>query len=172
MRITRKLPEVPGLDVVIETEAVSGAELGQDIHDVLLLFWGDHVFTVMDSVVGAIATTKIAPYTVASLRPVSLWNVIIEMCEAPCFLHHPFLSEILAPVVLPNRRINGWSMMTTFGQQQPGLIMHATRLLCAFIVEAQGISHRNFLVCQFLLFHICVTLFAAKIYNFSRTAKE
>ena len=39
MRITRKLPEVPGLDVVIETEAVSGAELGQDIHDVLLLFW-------------------------------------------------------------------------------------------------------------------------------------
>ena len=127
---------------------------------------------MMVTVIRSTTAAEIAPDAISGLGLVPLGNMVIEMRKAPSFLHHPFLSEILAPVVLPNRRINGWSMMTTFGQQQPGLIMHATRLLCAFIVEAQGISHRNFLVCQFLLFHICVTLFAAKIYNFSRTAKE
>ena len=52
------LPEVPGLDVVIETDAVGAAKLGQDFHDFVLLFRCNHVITMMDSVVGTIATTE------------------------------------------------------------------------------------------------------------------
>jgi hypothetical protein len=80
------------------------------------------------------------------------------MCKTPCLLHKTLLSEILTLSILPGRRVDGWAMMTTFRQQQPGLIVHATRFLCAFIVEAQGISHRNIFVCQCLFFHICKTM--------------
>ena len=52
------LPEVPILDIVIETDVISAAELGQDFQNLVLLFWRDHVFTMMDSVVWPIATTK------------------------------------------------------------------------------------------------------------------
>lgn len=52
------LPEVPCLDVVVETDAVGAGKLGQDFHNLFLLFRIDHVFTVMDSVVRAVASTK------------------------------------------------------------------------------------------------------------------
>lgn len=54
----RLIAEVPVLDVVVEADAVGAAEPGQDLQNLLLLFWGDHVFTVMDPVVGAIAATE------------------------------------------------------------------------------------------------------------------
>ena len=52
------LSEVPSLDVVVETDAVGTAKLGQDFHDFVLLFRCNHVITMMDSVVGAVATTE------------------------------------------------------------------------------------------------------------------
>jgi len=52
------LPEVPSLDVVVESDAIGATIIGQDLKNLVLFFWGDHVFTMMDSVVGAIATTK------------------------------------------------------------------------------------------------------------------
>ena len=55
------LPEVPILDVVVETDAVGAAELGQDLHNLFLLFWVDLVFAVMGSVVGTIEALATAP---------------------------------------------------------------------------------------------------------------
>ena len=52
------LPEVPSLDVVVEMDAIGAAELGQDFQNLVLLFWCDHVFTMMYSVVRSIATTE------------------------------------------------------------------------------------------------------------------
>jgi len=52
------IPEVLILDVVVETDAVGAAKLGQDSQNLVLLFWGDDVFTMMDSVVRPVATTK------------------------------------------------------------------------------------------------------------------
>ena len=71
------LPEVPILDVVVETDAIGAAELGQDFQNLVLLFWRDHVFTMMDSVVGTIATTKGGTYTVSGLSFIPLWNIIV-----------------------------------------------------------------------------------------------
>ena len=71
------LPEVPSLDVVVETDAIGAAELGQDFQNLVLLFWRDHVFTMMDSVVGTIATTKGGTYTQTGLSFIPLWNIII-----------------------------------------------------------------------------------------------
>ena len=51
--------EVPIRDVVVEPDALSTAELGDDLHNLFLLLWRDRVFTVMDSVVRATATTKV-----------------------------------------------------------------------------------------------------------------
>jgi len=44
---------------VVEPDALSTAELGNDLHDLFLLLWRDRVFTVMDSVVRSTATIKV-----------------------------------------------------------------------------------------------------------------
>ena len=54
----RLLPEVPGLDVVVETDAIGAAELGDDLHDLILLLWRKQVFTMMIAVIRATAATK------------------------------------------------------------------------------------------------------------------
>ena len=54
----RLLSEVPGFDVVVETDAVGAAELGNDLHDFLLLLWREQVLAMMVTVVRAIATTE------------------------------------------------------------------------------------------------------------------
>ena len=66
------LPEVPSLDVMVETDAVGAAKLGQDFHDFVLLFRCNHIITMMDSVVGAIASAEGRAYKVSgfSLVPV------------------------------------------------------------------------------------------------------
>ena len=52
------LSEVPVLDVVIESDAVGAAKHGKDFQDLTLLFWRDHVLTVMDAIIRAVASTK------------------------------------------------------------------------------------------------------------------
>ena len=148
------LPEVPSLDVVVETDAIGAAILGDDLHDILLLLWRKQVFAMMVAIVRAAASAEIIPDTSSSLSHVSMRNVVIELCKAPCFPHEPLFTERLARSVLPGRRIDGLSVIAFFWHQQPGLIMHATRLIGAFIVETQGISHWNIIVSQFLFFHI------------------
>jgi hypothetical protein len=71
---------------------------------------------MMKTIIRATTTTEIAPDFLTGLSPVSLRNMIVEMRKAPCFLHKPFLSITLALVTKPSRRIDGRSMMTTFGQ--------------------------------------------------------
>ena len=113
----RLLPEVPGLDVVVETDAVGAAILGDDLHDFLLLLWREQVLAMMVTVVRAIATTEERANTTAGISLVSLWDIVIEMCKTPCLLHKTLLSEILTLAILPCRRVDGWAMMTTFRQQ-------------------------------------------------------
>ena len=91
-----RLPEVPIFDVVVETYAVSAAELGQDLHDVVLLTGGEEHLAMMITVIRPTAGAEITPDTLASFGLISGWHVIIEMCKAPCLLYEPFLSEILA----------------------------------------------------------------------------
>ena len=159
------LPEVPGLDVVVETDAIGAAILGDDLHDFLLLLWREQVLAMMITVVGTKASTEEKTHITACLGPLIVWHIVIEVGEAPCFLHETLLAEILALTVLPGCWIDGRSVVTIFGQQQPGLIMHARSFLCALIVEAQGISQGDVFVCQFLLVHICVNVFACKDTN-------
>ena len=71
------LPKVPILDVVVETDAVGAAELGQDFHDFVLLLWREHVFAVMDSVVGAITATKERANATTGLGSFALGYVVI-----------------------------------------------------------------------------------------------
>ena len=76
----RLLSEIPGFDVVVETDAVGAAELGDDLHDFLLLLWREQVLAMMVTVVRAIATTEERANTMTSLSLVSLWDIVIEMC--------------------------------------------------------------------------------------------
>ena len=76
----RLLSEVPGLDVVVETDAIGAAILGDDLHDFLLLLWREQVLAMMVTVVRAIATTEERANTMTSLSLVSLWDIVIEMC--------------------------------------------------------------------------------------------
>ena len=96
------LPEVPGLDVMVETDAIGAAKLGDDLHDFLLLLWREQVLAMMVTVVRAIATTEERANTMTSLSLVSLWDIVIEMGKTPCFLHESLLSEKLALPVLPD----------------------------------------------------------------------
>ena len=139
--------EVPGFDVVVETNAFGAAILGNDFHDVFLLLWRKQVFTMMITIVGAKTTTKEKTYTTASFGPLMVWHMIIDVGEAPCFLDETLLAEIPAIAVLPGCRVDCWPVLTTFWQQQSGLIMHTAIVLCALIVEAQGISRRDVFVC-------------------------
>ena len=41
------LSEVPGFDVVVETDAIGVAELGDDLHDFVLLLWREQVLTMI-----------------------------------------------------------------------------------------------------------------------------
>lgn len=45
------LSEVPGLDVMIESDAIDAAELGQDLQDVLLLLWREQVLIMIAIVI-------------------------------------------------------------------------------------------------------------------------
>ena len=173
------LPEVPVLDVVVELDAIGAAELGYDVENLFLLFWREQVLSMMVAVVRSAAITEVTPYPAAGLGLIPLRNVVVEMGEAPCFLHPPFFAETLALAVLPGRRKDSRSVITLLGHQQSGLIMHATVFPCAFIVEAQGIAHGNIFVCQFLLVHVLVckdtkllSSWRAKIQNFLDTAKK
>ena len=157
---------------MIKLNALDAAKPGKNRQNLFLFLWREHVLAMMVAVVRATASTKEPANTSAGLSLVSLWYVIIEVFEAPCFPNEPLLSEILAISVLPGRRIDSWSTVTVFRQQQPGLIVHATRFLCAFIVEAHGISRRNILVCQFLLVHILCGKVSCKNTNFSSKRQE
>ena len=96
------LPEVPGLDVVVETDAVGAAELGDDLHDCVLLLRREQVLAMMIAIVGTTAVAEERANTMTSLSLVSLWDIVIEMCKTPCFLHESLLSEKLALPVLPD----------------------------------------------------------------------
>ena len=87
---------------MVETDAVGAAELGDDLHDFLLLLWREQVLAMMVTVVRTIATTEERAYTTAGINLVSLWDIVIEMCKTPCFLHESLLSEKLALPVLPD----------------------------------------------------------------------
>ena len=146
--------KVPIHLVLVEGQAIGRAKFGKDSYDVRLLLWREFVFAMMIAIVRAATSAKVTPDTSSGLGHVSLWNVVIELCKAPCFPHQLLLTEKSATIILPSRRIDGWPMMATFWQQHPGLIMHATRFLCAFIVETQWIPHWNIIISQFLFFHI------------------
>ena len=51
--------EVPVRFVVVELNALGTAELGKDLHDVILLFGRELVFAVMITIVGSHACTKV-----------------------------------------------------------------------------------------------------------------
>lgn len=51
--------EIPGCFVVVEVDAIGTAEVGQDLHDVILLLGRELVFAVMNTIVGAHAGTKV-----------------------------------------------------------------------------------------------------------------
>ena len=91
--------EVPIHHIVVETDALGAAILSDNLHDFFLLLWREHVFSVVYSVVGAIAATKERANMVASLCLIPLWHMVIKMCEAPCFLHETLLTETLALAV-------------------------------------------------------------------------
>ena len=50
--------EVPACHVVVEMDALGAAELGDDLHDLILLLWRKQVFTMMIAVIRATAATK------------------------------------------------------------------------------------------------------------------
>ena len=75
----RFLIEVPVYHIVIELDAVDGTELGDDRQNVCLLFGREFVFAMMDSVVGPITSSEIGVDTLASLSPVSIGYLIIEL---------------------------------------------------------------------------------------------
>ena len=54
-----QLFEIPVRFVVVELDAVGAAEMGQDLHDVILLFGREFVFTVMVTIVGTHASAKV-----------------------------------------------------------------------------------------------------------------
>ena len=60
------LPEVPIFDIVVETDAVSASELGQDLHDVVLLTGEKEHLAMMITVIGPTAGAEITPDTLAS----------------------------------------------------------------------------------------------------------
>ena len=61
------IAEVPACDVVVEPDAVCAAELGDDVHNLSLLLWREHVFTMMNPIIRAVTSTEEGMYTLASL---------------------------------------------------------------------------------------------------------
>lgn len=51
--------EIPGCFVVVELDVLGTAEVGHDLHDVILLLGRELVFAVMNTIVGAHAGTKV-----------------------------------------------------------------------------------------------------------------
>ena len=50
--------EVPACHVVVEMDALGAAELGDDLHDLILLLWQKQVLTVMIAVIRPVTTTE------------------------------------------------------------------------------------------------------------------
>ena len=71
--------EVPDRFVVVESEVVGRAVLGQDVHDVLLLAGRELVFTAIVAVVRAAAAAEVVLYPLAGLSPMAMWHIIVDM---------------------------------------------------------------------------------------------
>ena len=99
--------EVPDSFVMVESQTISTAILSQDSHDVCLLFGREFVVAVMIAVIRPAATTEVTPDTMACLGPTIVWHVIIDMREAPCFLHLFDFIVAQALAALPCVRIDG-----------------------------------------------------------------
>ena len=51
--------EIPACFVVVEFDAICTAEVGEDLHDVILLLGCEHVFTMMETIIRAHAFAKV-----------------------------------------------------------------------------------------------------------------
>ncbi len=84
--------EVPARFVMVEFDAIGTAEVGEDLHDVILLLGRELVFAVMDMVVGTHACAL-------TTRP------IIQACRRSLLekFKNPFISHIIAGIAFVQR---------------------------------------------------------------------
>ena len=129
--------------VVIEGEAVGGAELRQNLHDVLLLTGRELVLAVMIAVVRAVAIAEVVLHAPACLRPLVVGHVLVDAGEAPGLLHQLVLAETLTLPALPSRRIDGRTAKPLLRLHLAGQIVQALFALLTVVVKTKFISPRN-----------------------------
>ena len=150
---------------MVKSDALDAAKFGENFQDLFLFFGREHILTVMHAIVGAISTTEQRMDPPASLSQLFYWHVVIDSREAPCHLHQFLLSETPTLAVLPSCRKDCRAIVSLFGHQQPGLIMHAPVFIPTLTIETQGIPPRYVFHFQFFFFHIRMFLFfVAKIH--------
>jgi len=128
---------------MVEGYAFDAAELGENLHDILLLAGREGVLTVMVTVIGAFAAAEVFHDTTAGLGSQVVGDVVVEMAEAPGFLYGFVLAEVLALAILPGRRIDGWAVDFSVGLKQIGMIMQALIVQLAVLVETDFVVTWN-----------------------------
>ena len=121
--------------MVVELDAISGTELGDDRQNICLLLGREFVFAMIESVVWPVATTEVTPYTMACLSPLVVRHILIKLTESPRLFHQFLLTETTALAVLPGCGIYCLSDIAPLCRQQTGLIVHALVLQTACIVK-------------------------------------
>ena len=129
--------------VVVEGKTFCAAELGQDVHDAILLGGCEFVLAMMVAVVRTFSETEVMYDATACFCLPIVWHVFIELAEAPCFLYQLHFVKAKASAALPCRRIDGRANQSIIGLQQIGLMMHALVAQRTVFVEAEFISIRN-----------------------------
>ena len=129
--------------VVVEGQTFGAAELGEDLHDILLLTGREGMLAVMVTVIGAFAAAEISHDTTAGLGLQIAGDVVVEMAEAPGFLHWLVLTEVLALSALPCRRIDGWAVDFPVRLKQVGMIMQALIAQLTVFIETDSVFTWN-----------------------------
>lgn len=138
--------------VVLEGEVVGGAELRQDLQDILLLTGRELVLAVMVAVVRAVAIAEVVLHALTCLCPLVVGHVLVDVLEAPGLLHQLVLAETLTLSALPGRWIDGRTAKPFLCLHLAGQIVQALLALLTVVVKTKFISPRNIFHFK-LLFH-------------------
>ena len=121
---------------MVELEALGTAELGKDLHDVILLLGREHVFAMMYTIVGTHACAKVRTHALTSFRYFVTWHIVIQITKSPSLLDQFFLAVARTVTLLPGRRIYSLTnMLVLVAGLHLGQMVHAGVLALASIVE-------------------------------------